>query len=104
MAGMSLPVRAIREQIASAVDLIVHLARFKDGSRRVTHITEVTGMEGEIVTLQDLYAYDYRTGVDQHGRHTGALRATGLRPSFMEHLTDQGIHLPLEVFGRGGGA
>jgi pilus assembly protein CpaF len=102
MAGMDLPVRAIREQIASAVDLIVQLSRFKDGTRRITHITEVTGMEGDVVTLQDLFAYDFRAGVDQYGRHVGALRSTGLRPSFIEHLNDHGVYLQPEVFGVGG--
>jgi pilus assembly protein CpaF len=104
MAGMDLPVRAIREQMASAVDLIVHLARFKDGTRRITQITEVTGMEGDIVSLQDLYAYDFRSGVDQFGRNVGALRSTGLRPRFMDHLIEQGIHLSPAVFGLGVGS
>ena len=99
MAGIDLPVRAIREQISSAVDLIVHLVRMRDGSRRITHITEVTGMEGDIITLQDLFVFDFRAGQDAYGRHQGGLMSTGLRPRFTEHLSDVGIPLPPEVFG-----
>jgi pilus assembly protein CpaF len=99
MAGFDLPQRAIREQMASAVDLIVHQSRLKDGTRRITHITEVEGMEGEIVTLQDVFLFDFRAGVDGHGRYRGALRSTGLRPRFMDTLADRGIHLPPGIFG-----
>jgi pilus assembly protein CpaF len=95
MAGFELPVRAIREQIASAVDLIVHISRLRDGSRRVTHIVEVEGMEGEIITLTDLYLFDYSAGIDDDGRFKGELTATGLRPKFAERLADQGIEVPL---------
>jgi pilus assembly protein CpaF len=101
MAGMDLPVRAVREQIASAVDIIVQLSRFKDGTRRITHITEVTGMEGDVVTLQELFSYDFHAGVDEYGRNRGHLRSTGLRPRFIEHLNDQGIQLAPEIFGMG---
>ncbi|GIH08922.1 type II secretion system protein E [Rhizocola hellebori] len=101
MAGMDLPVRAIREQVASAVDLIIQLARLRDGSRRITHITEVTGMEGDVITMQDLFTFDLRAGHDQMGRHQGMLRSTGLRPRFMETFADHGITLPVELFGRG---
>ena len=83
MAGVDLPQRAIREQAASALDLIVHQARLRDGTRRITHITEVTGMEGEIVTLQDLFAFDYSAGVGEDGRFRGGLRSTGVRPQFV---------------------
>ncbi len=86
MAGIELPSRAIREQIASALHLIVHLQRFRDGSRRVTHVTEVGGMEGDIITLSDIYAFDYAAGVDADGRSRGTVRPTGIRPSFSEHL------------------
>ncbi len=82
MAGLDLPQRAIREQMASAINLIVHQARLKDGTRRITHITEVDGMEGDIVTLQDVYLFDFRAGVDEHGAYRGELRSTGLRPRF----------------------
>jgi pilus assembly protein CpaF len=102
MAGMDLPIRAIREQIASAVDVIIHLSRQRDGSRRITHITEVAGMEGDVVTLQDLFVFDYRAGEDEYGRPKGELRATGLRPGFSEHLSDHGITLPAGIFGRYG--
>lgn len=86
MAGMDLPVRAIREQIASAVDLIVHQTRFKDGSRRITHITEVERMEGDVITLQDIFVFDNSAGFDAEGRTLGRLRSTGLRPKFLEKM------------------
>jgi pilus assembly protein CpaF len=91
MAGMDLPVRAIREQLASAVDLIVQISRLKDGTRRITHITEVIGMEGDIVTLQDLFTFDYKAGQDEHGRFRGTLVSTGLRPRFLERLASEGV-------------
>ncbi|WP_435743981.1 CpaF family protein [Nocardioides sp. SYSU DS0663] len=86
MAGMDLPVRAIREQVASAVDLIVHQTRFKDGSRRITHLTEVERMEGDVITLQDIFVFDNTAGFDAEGRTLGRLRATGLRPKFLEKM------------------
>ncbi len=98
MAGMDLPLRAIREQIASAIDLIVQISRQKDGVRRVTHITEVHGMEGEIVTLQDAYNFDYGRGFDAEGRVLGRIEPTGVRPRFAERLADQGIQLPMSLF------
>ena len=98
MAGIELPQRAIREQMASAIDLIVHQARLKDGTRRITHITEVEGMEGDIVTLQDVFLFDFHAGVDEHGRHQGMLRTTGLRPRFIDTLADRGIALPAGLF------
>ncbi len=98
MAGFDLPIRAIREQIASAVDLIVHVSRLKDGTRRVTHVTEVEGMEGEIITLQDIFLFDYGMGVDDDGVYQGRLKATGIRPSFSEDLANQGIRLPADLF------
>jgi pilus assembly protein CpaF len=98
MAGMDLPVRAIREQVASALDLVVHIHRLRDGTRRVTHVTEVVGMEGDIITLQDLMLFDYGMGVDDDGKYVGYLKATGIRPAFSEHLENYGIHLPAELF------
>ncbi|WP_246415849.1 CpaF family protein [Nocardioides luti] len=86
MAGMDLPVRAIREQVASAVDLIVHQTRFKDGSRRITHITEVERMEGDVITLQDVFVFDNSAGFDAEGHALGRLRSTGLRPKFLEKM------------------
>ncbi len=98
MAGYDLPVRAIREQIASAVDCIVQLQRLRDGTRRITHITEVAGMEGEIITLQDVFLFDFAAGVDDQGRFQGQLKPTGVRPKFAEKLANNGIKLGPEMF------
>lgn len=97
MAGMEIPIKAIREQIASAVDLIVHQSRLQDGSRKITHITEVVGMEGDIITLQDIFLFN-KIGVDERGRVIGRHKATGVRPKFMERLQSMGIHLPADIF------
>jgi pilus assembly protein CpaF len=99
MAGLDLPARAIREQLASAVDVIVQLTRLRDGTRRVTSVTEVSGMEGDVITLQELYAFDYAAGVAEDGHFLGACRPTGLRPAFSERLADLGITLPGSIFG-----
>jgi pilus assembly protein CpaF len=99
MAGMDLPLRAIREQIASAVDVIVQLTRLRDGTRRVTHVTEVQGMEGETVTLQDAFLFDYSAGVDATGRFLGKPVPTGVRPRFTDRFTELGITLSPRVFG-----
>jgi pilus assembly protein CpaF len=96
--SVDLPQRAIREQMASAINLIVHQTRLKDGSRRITHITEVDGMESTVITLQDIFLFDFQAGVDDQGRHRGMLRSTGLRPRFADTLADQGVHLPPEIF------
>jgi pilus assembly protein CpaF len=98
MAGMDLPLRAIREQIASAIDVVVQIARLRDGSRRVTQITEVQGMEGDIVTLTDIFQFDFAAGRDEHGRYLGRSIPTGLRPRFAERLLDIGIELPAGIF------
>ncbi len=98
LSGIDIPVRAVREQIASAVHVIVHLHRMRDGSRRVTHITEVTGMEGDIITLQDVYVFDYAKGVDEHGKPLGTLEPTGIRPTFSQYLADRGVPLPADLF------
>jgi pilus assembly protein CpaF len=98
MAGMELPVRAIREQAASAIDLIIHQARLKDGSRRITHVTEVIGMEGDVITMQDLFLFDFRAGLDQYGRFRGTLQPTGIRPAFMDRFAEVGVDLPAETF------
>lgn len=97
MAGMELPVRAIREQIASAIDVIVQQNRLRDGSRRITHVTEVLGMEGDVIVLQDIFRFE-QIGVDQQGKALGAFRATGVRPHFMERLKAAGQDVPDEVF------
>jgi pilus assembly protein CpaF len=99
MAQLELPQRAIREQVASAMDLIVHQSRLKDGTRRITHITEVGGMESDVITLQDVFMFDFRAGVDERGRYRGELHSTGLRPRFLDTLADRGIFLPASVFG-----
>jgi pilus assembly protein CpaF len=98
MSGMELGVRAIREQISSALHLIVHQARLKDGTRRVTHITEIVGMEGDVITLQDIFLFDWSAGVDENGRFKGRLKATGLRPSFLDKLQDRGVHVDPAIF------
>ncbi len=99
MAGMELPVRAIREQIASAIDLVVHQSRMRDGSRKVVAITEVTGMEGDVITMTDLFVFQH--GGFRDGKVYGRLTPTGLRPKFMDKIEAAGIHLPASVFGIG---
>ena len=99
MAGYDLPVRAIREQISSAIDLIVHVDRMRDGSRKVVNLTEVVGMEGEIITLTDLFQYE-QTGFEE-GKLIGSLRSTGLRPGFMDRIEAAGVHVPPAIFGIG---
>jgi len=98
MAGMELPLRAIREQVASAIDLIVQIQRLRDGSRRVTHVTEVVGMEGDTVVLQDAFLFDYQAGFAPDGHHNGAARATGLRPRFLDKFDEAGIPYDLALF------
>ena len=98
MAGMDLPIRAIREQISSGIQLICHQVRMKDGSRHITHVSEVLGMEGQVITLQDLFVFDYRMGTDEAGHARGHLKSTGLRPHIAEKLEDLGIRLPIDLF------
>jgi pilus assembly protein CpaF len=98
MAGMDLPVRVIREQMASALDLVVHLSRLRDGTRRVTHVSEVMGMEGDVIVLQDLYMFDYSMGIDADGRFLGQLKSTGIRPGFSERLANYGVVLDHSLF------
>ncbi|HEY1015692.1 MAG TPA: CpaF family protein, partial [Herpetosiphonaceae bacterium] len=100
MAGMDLPLRAIREQVASAIELIVQQARLKDGSRRVMAITEVSGMEGDTVVLQDIFVFE-QTGTDERGKIVGSLRPTGVRPRFVDRFEAMNIYLPPGVFGAG---
>ena len=99
MAGMDLPVRAIREQVSSAIDLICQQERMRDGTRKVTAITEVSGMEGDIITMTDIFVFE-QTGTE-NGKIVGRLRPTGLRPKFMEKIEAAGINLPPSIFGIG---
>ncbi|TPG19247.1 CpaF family protein [Pedococcus bigeumensis] len=101
MAGVDLPIRAIREQVAGAVDLVIQQARMKDGSRRITAISEVAGMESDIITMQDLFTFDYTAGRDEQGRFKGTLVSTGLRPKFSADLHDQGVDFAPDLFVRG---
>ena len=98
MGGIELPVRAIREQMASALDVIIHISRLRDGSRRITNVCEVLGMEGETIVLQDVYSFDFGMGVDDDGRFLGRLKSTGIRPNFSERLADGGVKLEPELF------
>ncbi|MFO7166642.1 MAG: CpaF family protein [Chloroflexota bacterium] len=101
MSGMDLPVRAIREQIASAVNLIVQLGRLKDGSRKTLYITEVQGMEGDVVVLSDIFVFEQQ-GLDERGKVIGALKPTGIRPRFVDRFEELNIYLPPNIFGYGG--
>jgi pilus assembly protein CpaF len=99
MAGLELPIRAIREQVASALDLVIHLSRMRDGTRRVVEISEVVGMEGDTLTLSELYKFDYDAGMDDEGKFRGELLPTGLRPMFSDELKYQGIELTDSMLG-----
>ncbi len=98
MAGMELSPKSIREQVASAIQMIVHQQRLKDGTRRLTHVTEVAGMEGDVITLQDLFIFDFSAGVDDEGRFRGRLKSTGLRPKFLDKLAERGVQIDPEIF------
>jgi len=95
--AVELPVTAIREQIASGINLLVHLSRLQDGTRRVTHVTEIVGMQGSVISMHDIFEFQGR-GVDTHGQILGHLQATGLRPHFLDRLTQYGEQVPLEWF------
>jgi pilus assembly protein CpaF len=97
MSGMELPHRAIREQVASAIELIVQLERMRDGSRRVTSITEIQGREGDVITTAEIFKFE-QTGYEE-GKVIGRLRPTGIRPKFMSKIEEAGIHLPPSIFG-----
>ncbi|MCS7287003.1 MAG: CpaF family protein [Anaerolineae bacterium] len=97
MAGVEIPIKAIRQQVASALDLIIHMERMKDGSRKVVQVTEVQGMEGDTIVLQDIFVFEQQ-GIE-NGRIIGRLRPTGVRPKFMEKIEAAGIYLPPEIFG-----
>jgi pilus assembly protein CpaF len=97
MADLNLPDKAIRHQVASAVNLVIQVSRMSDGSRRVTNISEITGMEGEVITMQDIFLFE-RTGVNEKGKVLGRFRATGIRPKCSERLAAAGIPLPPQLF------
>jgi len=97
MSGMELPMKAIRENIASAVDMIVQQSRLKDGSRKITHITEVQGMEGDTPVLQDIFIFEQQ-GLDSNGKIIGKLKPLGIRPKFYDKLVSCGISLPADIF------
>jgi pilus assembly protein CpaF len=98
MAGMELPLKAIREQVASAIELIIHLERLNDGTRKIMQVTEVQGMEGDTIVLQDLFVFNH-TGV-KNGIMQGSLKATGLRPRFLRKFNNNGVEVPENVFER----
>jgi pilus assembly protein CpaF len=98
MSGIELPVKVLREQIAAAIDLIVQQARLKDGTRKITAITEVSGMEGDTVTMTDIFKFQ-QTGIGENGKVLGELRPTGIRPAFSQRLEAAGYRLGPEIFG-----
>jgi len=98
MAGFDLPIRVIREQMSSAIDLIVHLDRLRDGTRRVVQVSEVQHMEGDVIVMQDLFMFDFSMGIDDDGGYKGTLKSMGIRPQFTDKLTDAGIVLDAELF------
>ncbi|MCK5439603.1 MAG: Flp pilus assembly complex ATPase component TadA, partial [Gemmatimonadetes bacterium] len=97
MANLNLPDKAMRQQIASAIDVIVQVNRMADGTRRLISISEIVGMEGDIVTMQDIFVYE-RQGIDENGKVIGQFKATGIRPRFAEQLSTCGIELPTAMF------
>ncbi len=97
MANLNLPDKAARQQLASAIHVIVQVNRMPDGTRKITNISEITGMEGAIITMQDLFVFD-RQGFDDNGRVRGNFRPTGIRPKFAEKLLGAGIRLPMDMF------
>jgi pilus assembly protein CpaF len=97
MANLNIPERAVRQQIASAINLIIHISRMADGTRKVTAITELTGMEGDVISMQDIFVFE-RTGINQQGKVCGRFRATGIRPKISERLITAGHPLPAEMF------
>ena len=97
MAGFELPVKAMRSQMASAVDVIIQANRLQGGKRRVTHITEIVGMEQDTVVMQDIYLYE-QDGIDEEGSARGRFVSTGVRPNFMDRLESSGVRLPASAF------
>jgi len=101
MAGLDLPIKAIREQMASAIHMVVQIARMPDGTRKITGVCEITGMEGQVVTMQDLFRFEQR-GMDAEGRVVGDFHFTGIHPQFAEKFKMAGIQLPQDIFGASG--
>ncbi len=97
MANLNIPDRAVRQQIASAVNMLVQVSRMADGTRKVTAISEITGMEQDVITMQDIFIFE-RTGLNREGKVMGRFRATGVRPKCAEKLVTMGIHLPIDMF------
>jgi pilus assembly protein CpaF len=97
MADLNLPDKAIRHQVASAINLVIQVSRMADGSRRVTNISEITGMEGEVITMQDIFVFE-RSGINAQGKVMGRFRATGIRPKASERLAAAGVQLPIQMF------
>jgi pilus assembly protein CpaF len=100
LSGVNLPSRPMREQISAALDVIIHLARMSDGSRKVVGITELVGMEGEVIAIQDIFTF-HKTGVGEKGQVLGEFRATGIRPKFADRLAVSGVPLPANIFAEG---
>jgi pilus assembly protein CpaF len=97
MANLNIPERAVRQQIASAVNVIVQVSRMADGTRKVTHVSELTGMEGDVITMQDIFLFE-RTGMSPQGKVTGRFKATGIRPKCTERIMTAGLSLPMDLF------
>jgi pilus assembly protein CpaF len=103
MASLNLPERAVRQQIASAIGIVAQIARLSDGTRRVIHIAEITGMEGDTISMQDIFTFD-RRGIGPEGQVVGEFRPSGIRPKFLEKLRIAGMVLPPELFERSAGS
>ena len=97
MANLNLPDKAARQQLASAIHVIIQVSRMPDGTRKITNISEITGMEGPIITMQDLFVFE-RHGFDENSKVRGSFKPTGIRPKFTERLLGAGIRLPMEMF------
>ncbi|MDX1624560.1 MAG: ATPase, T2SS/T4P/T4SS family, partial [Gemmatimonadota bacterium] len=97
MANLKVPEKAMRQQIANAIDVVIQVARLSDGRRRIASISEIVGMEGEVITMQELFQFE-RQGIDEEGRVLGRFRATGIRPKFADRLERSGVHLPAAMF------
>src|SRR5262249_35814465 len=100
LSGVALPHRAMREQISSGLEVIIHVARMSDGTRKVQAVTEIVGMEGEVIALQDIFVF-HRIGLSEDGRVAGQFRATGIRPKFADRLAVAGVPLPADIFAEG---